>query len=264
MRYRLAAIDLDGTLLDARNGVSAANAAALHGLAHAGIVIAPATARPYRSALRHFEAAGLEVAAITSAGADVRLAGGEVVHQAAMPAAFAPVIAALCDDAGWAATFATTHNTYRRENEVPAWAAGRTNIVAVTRLADADLSGLLAVLAHVPIDDPRLEELLPWQGSITAHRALAFNGETLLTLTGAGIDKGYGLRALCAALAIAPAEAVAFGDSDVDLPMFAAAGLAVAMGDAAEHVKDHAAMVTANAAEDGFAAAVAWLLGSRQ
>lgn len=134
-------------------------------------------------------------------------------------------------------------------------------MVPVTTLAGADLSGLLAVLASVAPDDPLLAELAPWSTSVTAHRAVSFNGDALLTITASGVDKGTGLLALCAALGIDPSQAAVFGDSDVDLPMFEAAGLAVAMGNASDHVKARAQLVTGPADEAGVAEAVRHIWG---
>ena len=79
----------------------------------------------------------------------------------------------------------------------------------------------------------------------------------LVTVTAADVDKGSGLLALCRALDIPPQEAVAFGDSEVDLPMFRAAGLSVAMANASDAIRAAATMTTASADEDGVAKAIA-------
>jgi hydroxymethylpyrimidine pyrophosphatase-like HAD family hydrolase len=82
----------------------------------------------------------------------------------------------------------------------------------------------------------------------------------MLTITAKGVEKGRGLRALCDALGIDPAVAAAFGDSEVDLPMFRVAGLSVAMGNGTAEVQDAATFVTTTTDEDGFAAAVERIL----
>ena len=60
--YRLAAIDLDGTLLNSANAISEGNAEALRWLAARGVHVAAATARSYESAMRQFEGHGIEPA----------------------------------------------------------------------------------------------------------------------------------------------------------------------------------------------------------
>ncbi|MCE7927754.1 MAG: HAD family phosphatase [Chloroflexi bacterium CFX7] len=137
------------------------------------------------------------------------------------------------------------------------WAANApAGLVPVTHLREADLTGLLTVLAHVDEGDPHLAELAPWAGRVRVHNAVAFDGSGMITVTAAGIDKGTALVALCGALGLDPEEAVAFGDSEVDIPMFEAAGLAVAMGNATAPVRAAAAMVTATADEGGVAQAI--------
>jgi len=48
-----------------------------------------------------------------------------------------------------------------------------------------------------------------------------------------GIDKGAGLEALCRMLCIEPADTIAVGDHDNDLPMFLKAGMSIGIGPAA-------------------------------
>jgi len=74
------------------------------------------------------------------------------------------------------------------------------------------------------------------------------------------INKGQGLRDICAALGIDPAQTIAFGDAPNDIPMLLAAGAGVAMGNAGEETKAAADHVTLSNDEDGIAAALEILL----
>jgi hypothetical protein len=260
MTAHLVAIDLDGTLLNSQGQISAGNAEALRGAISAGIIVAPATARWYQAAVRPFDQLGLEVAAIAAAGADVRLPGGAIVEQRPLPPAFATFFAALCDRAGWVATLATPKLAYRRADELPAWAANAPEwLRPVTHLRDARLDPLLSVLAELHDGDGRLAELQPWAAQLAMYDALSYTGTSLLTITAAGVDKGTALLALCRATNTNPADAVAIGDSDVDLPMFAVAGRSIAMANATDAVKAAATTVTASADDDGVAQALAAL-----
>lgn len=69
----------------------------------------------------------------------------------------------------------------------------------------------------------------------------------------AAIHKGQGLLDACRAMGIDPGQTVAFGDAQNDIPMLRAAGVGVAMGNAAEPVKAAADAVTASNNEDGIA-----------
>lgn len=262
MRYRLLAIDLDGTLLDGAGGISPRTAQALRRAAEAGIVVAPATARWYQAAVRPFAGVGLAVAAIASAGADVRGPNGEAIAQVPIPEEFARFIAELCDRAGWPATVALPGFAYRRANALPPWAANAPEwLRPVTSLREADLVGALAVLAEPGAEDPRLAELRAWRDRVELFDALAFTGDGMVSVTAKGVHKGSALRTLCEALGIDPAEAVAIGDSEVDVPMFHEAGLAVAVETGTPGAKAAASRLIPGPAEDGPAQFIEELLG---
>ena len=254
MTPKLIAIDLDGTLLNTKGVVSERTAEALKAASAAGIGLAPATARWYQAAIRPFNAIGIEVAAIASAGADVRAAGGRVVEQRKLDGDFALFLAGLCNRAGWTATLSTPERAYRRANELPPWAANAPEwLKPVTAFEGEHLEAALSVLAEAADADAHLPELEKWEARASIYAATSFNGDALITITAPKVDKGSGLRALCEYLAIDPADAVAIGDSDVDIPMFRVAGTAVCMADGSEAAKFATNRHTGTADEDGVA-----------
>ncbi|WP_232547256.1 HAD hydrolase family protein [Propioniciclava soli] len=74
-----------------------------------------------------------------------------------------------------------------------------------------------------------------------------------------GVTKAYAVDALLTHLGADRADTVAFGDATVDLPMFAACGTAVAMGNASPDVQSAADLVTDDVEADGLAHAFARL-----
>ena len=252
---RLAAFDLDGTLLNRDNRIGEANADALHALIARGVVCAPATARGYRAAMRLFAEHGITPAAIASGGADVRLADGTVVQQLELPGGFVHELAAIADRERWNITFVGAERTLRRQAEVPDWLrdSPRPGIEIVPELAGANLSGLLTALVEADPGHIALSALDGWREEVATKTAITFSGHTLITFTNAAADKGTALKALCAALEIDPSQAVAFGDSEVDLPMFAVAGIAVAMANGTEEAKAASTHIAPPADEDGVA-----------
>lgn len=260
---KLAVFDIDGTLIGSGREPSPGTLAALRQLHEAGVRVAPATSRPYQVALRPFVAAGVEADAIASAGADVRLAGGRVVRQTPMSPGFATFAAGLCDRAGWPAMLATAETIYQRyDGEPPAWASRAPAFMTlVPSLQEAAPRDPLVLLSVVDPADPHLRELGEWEGEVNVDSAYSFDGQWMVTATNVAADKGEALLVLCAALGIPPEEVVAFGDAEVDLPMFAVAGLSVAMGNASDAVKAQADMVTAPVDEEGIAEAVRRIWG---
>jgi hypothetical protein len=262
VKYQLVAIDLDGTLLNSANAVSDRNAAALRAAIAAGLVVAAATARPYPSARRIFEGLDLEVPVIASGGASVREAGGAVIREAALPDGAARAMAAVCHARGWGLTLATGDAMYFMAAERPEWIGqGQRRVEFLEHPGAVPESGVLSLIINGPADAELALGLEAWDGGLQAYRARTNDMATLTTVTATGADKGHGLRHLCAHLGLEPATAVAIGDSEVDLPMFAVAGLAVAMGNAGDLVRQHASHVTASADDDGVAVVLESLLG---
>lgn len=258
---RLAAIDLDGTLLDSRGQLSEANAGALRKLVAGGVVVAAATARWREVALRPFQQAGVPAAAIACAGAEVTHVDGSVLSRWPLQGEAAEFVTRLAEDSGWVTNVSRPGLTYRLARELPPWAdRAPAWLRPVTQRADLDLTGTLSMLVEAAPDDPALERLEAWRGRLDWSWAWSFDGKPLLTITAAGVDKGRALLALAESLDIERAEVAAFGDSEVDLPMFAVAGIGVAMGNALPELQDAATFVTGTADEDGFASAVARIL----
>ncbi len=70
------------------------------------------------------------------------------------------------------------------------------------------------------------------------------------------VSKGTALQFLCNYLNIAPEETIAFGDGENDIPLLNIAGLSIAMGNAAPEVKNITSHITATNDENGIAVAL--------
>jgi len=81
-----------------------------------------------------------------------------------------------------------------------------------------------------------------------------------LDVTHPEANKGNAVRLLAAAQGVSVQEVAVLGDMVNDVPMFEVAGLSVAMGNAAEEVKQLASAVTAGNDADGWAQAVDQLI----
>lgn len=78
------------------------------------------------------------------------------------------------------------------------------------------------------------------------------NAETTsLEISAKGIDKGIGLEKLCQYLNISLAQTIVVGDADNDIGAMKKAGLAVAMGNANERIKELADVMVADNDHDG-------------
>jgi hydroxymethylpyrimidine pyrophosphatase-like HAD family hydrolase len=100
------------------------------------------------------------------------------------------------------------------------------------------------------------------------HLELEFNpytdlGVGWLDVAGPGVTKASALEALREKYAVSRENTVVVGDDFNDLPMFAWAGTAIAMGHAPDEVKAAADHVTGTIAEDGVASVLEALTSSR-
>ena len=255
MQYRLAAFDIDGTLVGPSGKLSPATIEAVEGLVAKGVFVAVATARPHELAMPTLTPlAGAITAVIAAAGADIRHANGEPIAQWAIPAEAARLIARLCDEQNWRVVAGTDAGAFRR---LPAPEA-RGPATSVASLAEVPLDRAYVIAPFTAPRDPGFGSLeaLVREAGLRAERALTSSGREIVAITHADAGKGPALTRLCEALDITLAEAVAFGDTEVDLPMIELAGLGVAMGDAPAALKTAADIVTGTASEDGVATAI--------
>jgi Cof subfamily protein (haloacid dehalogenase superfamily) len=126
----------------------------------------------------------------------------------------------------------------------------------------ADLIGgevLTICVCHPELDSAQIVAILSAAGVDRSIATMSFGSSDIMDISAAGVDKAFGVRKALACLGIDPADAVAFGDADNDLPMFAAVGTSVAMGNASPPVLAAATRVTASVDDDGFAKALAEL-----
>ena len=258
MRPRLAAIDLDGTLLRSDLSVSQRTRAALAAAAGAGIEIVTVTARSPRSVRVIAAGAGLGGVAICANGATVYdLDADTIVRHDPLPAAIAhriarglrervpgvafgwelelrfgsePAYEALRDGARWP----------RPEGSFPpcdvlAWRDPMTKLLA--RLPGADLEEVLAIARELGGDE--------------AEATLA--GHEFVEVMARGVAKEAALARLASERGLDASEVVAFGDHVTDAGMLAWAGLGVAVENAHPTALAAADEVTASNDADGVA-----------
>lgn len=84
----------------------------------------------------------------------------------------------------------------------------------------------------------------------------AYSEKSNLEISAKGVTKGTGLKALCKHLGIDIAESIAVGDANNDMDILRTAGLAVAMGNADDSVKEISDVVVDDCDSEGCAQAI--------
>ena len=113
------------------------------------------------------------------------------------------------------------------------------------------------------VGHPRIQhyELLDAIAPLTPPGASATtSGAPFVEITGAGIDKAFGIRQLCERLGISAEEVVALGDNHNDIAMVTWAGRGIAMGNAHPALLAVVEEQTESNVEDGVARVLEGLL----
>ena len=277
MRYRLLAIDVDGTLVNSQNELTPATRAALVRAGKAGIRVVLATGRRYRRTLHLVEPLGIDVPLVTASGALVKdPLDHRTLYRAQFDAAvlgqtlaivaqdgFDPV---LCADTylegfdfyhpGSAATNAEL-GEYLQVNAQ--WGRVRRDLVG-NPPPDVFAGFAMGTQHQMLALEGRLHGQVP--GGLTIHvlRSPLYTGY-MCEFAPAGVTKWSGILHLAAQWGIGEEAICAVGDDVNDIPMIRAAGLGVAMGNALPAVKAAARRIAPGHDEDGLVAVVQWLMG---
>ncbi|HYF91032.1 MAG TPA: Cof-type HAD-IIB family hydrolase [Symbiobacteriaceae bacterium] len=260
MTYRLIATDIDGTLLNESHEVTPRTRQAVAELQRRGVTLVLTTARPPR-AIRHiYDDLGLNGPVIAYNGALVydpahdRPLLHHPIHQEAALAIVAAIRAAAPELNLGLELMDEWH--VDRVDEHLQWILDTNRVAApifgdVARAIETTRRKVSKIYFLAPAHVRRaVEERLPPGVSVTS------SGMDFVEIHAAGVDKGAALRALGAILGIPREATLALGDGENDIPLLQAAGLSVAMGNAAETVRRAAGAVTEPNTAEGWARAI--------
>lgn len=280
MRYRLLALDVDGTLAWRGDEVLPATRRALHLAAAAGVHVAIATGRRYRTTRRVIDALGLPVPAVSLGGALVKDGRARTLHEVPFAAPELRAVVAALREAGLAPVGQRDHADGGADFVVdghPVWngwtaryvEANRAHMLWSRDLLAEERSDVLVVGAfgeRAVLERAERTVRARMSGACTTvvtplPARSSSGGGCYLEVAGAGACKWQGLSRLAAHLRVAPEAICAVGDERNDLTMIRGAGLGVAMGNAPPQVQAAADHVTGRHDEDGLVAVVEHILG---
>ena len=264
--YQLIAFDMDGTLLNNRNRISEATLEAIREAAEAGKHIVIATGRsygevaPYRDQFRDIRFAIMESGALVYDFREDKVLRREVFPQETVEALIAV--------------------SNKEKMQVQAMTMGESLIEQgfVEGLEEEGLEELkkFVEMCETIVPDVRAElqnrrtgfEKINFYHESKSARAKslervkdlpvepAFSAVNSLELSPPGVSKGHALRELAEMLGVPIDCTIAVGDSGNDVAMLRAAGLAVAMGNADDELREASDVVVATNEEDGCAEAI--------
>jgi Cof subfamily protein (haloacid dehalogenase superfamily) len=256
------ASDVDGTLLDENEAITARTRAAVLAAVAAGVTFVLATGRPPRWIKPVVTALGFAPMAVCANGAVVydpakdrvvsaRTLSPDVLGELADIATHTiPGAGLAVERIGASAHDAATPQFVSSPGYEHAWLNPDNTEVSLHDLLSAPAVKLLIRKPGARSDDmaAALAEHVGAQGDVTYSTN---NG--LVEVVPRGISKASGVDEVARPLGIAADDVVAFGDMPNDLPMLRWAGHSVAMGNAHPDVLAAASEVTAPNTDDGVA-----------
>lgn len=270
--YKLAAFDMDGTLLNNNKEIPASAIAACRRAHKAGKILALDTGRAVTElSFYPFSEMGIRYGSCACGTLIYDFVEKRVLAKRSIPASLVPTIVevsrledlmmqvmvdgisyveaadvARMPDFQMGAYQPLYEATTSYADDVRAFAlahADRINKINLYHTSSESRARTQARLAELPLD-------------------FTFAETTSFEITPQGVSKGTGLADLCEVLDVAIGEAIAVGDAFNDIPMIQTAGLGVAMGNSNEAALAAADVIVADNEHDGIAEVIdCYLLG---
>ena len=266
MSYQLIAFDMDGTLLTTDKKISPKTTEAVRMAEDAGKTVILATGRSrnelvfYTDTIRYMSYAILE-----SGGVLYDLKAGEILDSCPLKREEIQSIIDLSLQEDVMIQIMAEGTMYLPEGSLSRLAHYHTahfqELFDKTAVLLPDIRGF-ALSGSTKIEKINLYHTDTEARERTMKRAVNVDLEkvyseiTSIEFTPHGVSKGAMLESLCRRLGLTTEQTIAVGDADNDLVLLNTAGLAVAMGNANDHVKAAAGVIVADNDHDGCAEAI--------
>lgn len=264
MTLALVISDVDGTLVNKDKKLTDATVVAVARLTAAGIPFSLISARPPSGIMALVEKLALTTPVAAFNGGTVIGPDGAVVERHKLDAEIVRESFAIADGSGatpWLFAAGKWHARTRDNPHVPheIIASGQEPTIVVGDMTalydDADK------LTWVSDDAPLLRALhMRMDAAIGANATIGQSQTYYLDLTHPKANKGDGVATLARIVRVDLADVAVLGDQANDVPMFARAGLSIAMAQAPEGVRAKARYTSTSNDEDGVAHAIDTIL----
>jgi 5-amino-6-(5-phospho-D-ribitylamino)uracil phosphatase len=280
MRYKLLALDIDGTLVNSRDELTPATSDAISRASEAGIRVVLATGRRYSKALHLVEPLKLDVPLISASGALIK---DPIDHRTLFCARFLPgvleetlgILASAGHDAVlYADTFSQGFDFYCErlavdpENQSELSEYFKRNAGCAREWPNLMTAPPPGIFAGFAMD--RREKMLALGESLAKRFGddlyvhilkSPFYSGWFCEIEPGGVSKWSAIQHLARDWEIGDEEICAVGDDVNDIPMVRGAGMGVAMGNAVAELKAAADRVAPCHDSDGLVEVVKWILG---
>lgn len=256
MKYKLMAVDIDGTLLDSQSVLRDETVEAITHAVKKGLVFTIATGRPIQGVVQFNERLGLDLPYITYNGAMVVMGSSrEILYETRLTYEDAKCVYQLGLDYGTTIIVWSKNVLYVSEMNDRARKYAEQACTPAVLLNDVDAilrAGATKILWYddiATIDKFNAEVGASVGEGVNFHTSKPY----FLEFVDKQASKAIAMERLGEHYGIQREEMIAVGDGDNDLSMIEWAGLGVAMGNAKDSVKSRADYITLTNDEHGVA-----------
>ena len=270
-KYKLIALDLDGTLFTDDKRLTKRTRNALYAALKSGLMLVPATGRLYKD-IPHFMKSLSRYGIYSNGGLVYDSKENRILHKDLMAYSQYQALSQRIVEAGMILDIYTPDKIFRdiknrervRKLPIPQpiidfMMGSRQDVENLLAFLEEKKPDILKLTVNFPkgdTDREKLAEILQDYPNFACVSGGVGNRE----ITEKSTSKGKGLRVLAKALGLSMEETIAIGDSGNDLQMLKAAGFSIAMGNGDPEVKAIADYVTGTNEQDGAAMAIEKLL----
>ena len=271
-KYRLIALDIDGTLLNTRKEVAPETAFAIRQAAEAGLAVVFCTGRAV-SELEAFYSLLPEIryAVFASGGGLYDIRKRKAFSLRALPREQAEEIMAIAKPKDLMPQLVLADRDVIQASHMANLERYHMGVYrplyekAMTLTADifAFFASCREEILKINLYHAEVEERVRTREQLARLRLEKVYSEiSSLECSAFGVNKGTGLLRLCGALGIPASACAAVGDAENDIPMLREAGLGIAMGNANDAVKGAADRAVSDLDHGGCAEAIRMVLAS--
>lgn len=278
MKYKMIAMDMDGTLLTTDKAVSPRNKEALRKAANLGIKLVVCTGRIFTSARIYADLIGTEAPIIAANGGYIREKDrDEVIYMKVLPKDdIYKIVKAARKDGFYTNLFSSDtlftekiiliSKLYEKQNDsLPDDKKVKIVITnGMEKVIEENYKNILKVV--VAAEKDKIGDLSKLRNEIlnAADVSIMSSAENNIEIMPKGISKGNGVKILGEIYGISPEETICIGDNENDISMIKYAGFGVAMGNGTNDIKIAADYVTDTNDNDGVAKAIEKILFEKQ
>ncbi|AGB41736.1 HAD-superfamily hydrolase, subfamily IIB [Halobacteroides halobius DSM 5150] len=258
MSYKLVAIDMDGTLLNNQHQVSIENKKTIKQLAKQGIGFVLASGRPYDALHPYTQELEVYLPLITANGSVIKSTiDNKVYHKWQMPLKLAQKIYHYGLRNNFAVSLYFEDEIVTFDEEL---AQGHRELEKiepkVMEVEEFEFTKAPIKILYYNNSDEITKAFSKLTKQYADKLYITRSDDEFLEFLNADVSKGMALEYLIERLDLTAEEVIAIGNNHNDIAMFEVAGLAVAMDNAPQEVKEEADFITKSNLDNGVAYAL--------